>query len=88
MGDDNMTTNTLPLKVTCKHCNKSRTYSCAIPQDEIIDSCPFCQKKNSMSADYYEFKPLPAQSFDCHYCGMPAKSFGFFDEPVCKQCGA
>jgi len=23
----------------------------------------------------------------CHYCGMPAKSFGFFDEPVCRECG-
>jgi hypothetical protein len=24
---------------------------------------------------------------DCHYCGMPAYKFGFFDEPVCNQCG-
>lgn len=23
----------------------------------------------------------------CHYCGMPAASFGFFDEPVCRGCG-
>ena len=23
----------------------------------------------------------------CHYCGMPATSFGFFDEPVCDGCG-
>lgn len=22
----------------------------------------------------------------CHYCGMPAKSFGFFDEPICEDC--
>lgn len=22
----------------------------------------------------------------CHYCGMPATSFGFFDEPVCPEC--
>jgi hypothetical protein len=23
----------------------------------------------------------------CHYCGMPATGFGFFDEPVCGGCG-
>jgi len=23
----------------------------------------------------------------CHYCGMKATSFGFFDEPVCPECG-
>jgi len=23
----------------------------------------------------------------CHYCGMPATSFGFFDEPACPECG-
>lgn len=23
----------------------------------------------------------------CHYCGMPANSWGFFDEPVCRECG-
>ena len=23
----------------------------------------------------------------CHYCGMPAVGFGFFDEPVCRECG-
>ena len=27
------------------------------------------------------------EGFLCHYCGMPARSFGFFDEPVCKECG-
>jgi hypothetical protein len=27
------------------------------------------------------------KSFSCHYCGMPATSFGFFSEPVCKGCG-
>ena len=23
----------------------------------------------------------------CHYCGMAATNFGFFDEPVCDECG-
>ncbi len=23
----------------------------------------------------------------CHYCGMPATGFGFFNEPVCRECG-
>lgn len=23
----------------------------------------------------------------CHYCGGKATGFGFFDEPVCKECG-
>lgn len=23
----------------------------------------------------------------CHYCGAPARSFGFFDEPTCRECG-
>ena len=22
----------------------------------------------------------------CHYCGLPATGFGFFDEPVCGEC--
>lgn len=28
-----------------------------------------------------------AQMPSCHYCGMPARSVGFFDEPVCEGCG-
>lgn len=27
-----------------------------------------------------------AQS-SCHYCGMPARSDGFFGEPACSECG-
>jgi len=27
------------------------------------------------------------QSKSCHYCGSPAIAIGFFDEPVCSQCG-
>jgi len=23
----------------------------------------------------------------CHYCGMKATDIGFFDEPVCPECG-
>jgi len=23
---------------------------------------------------------------DCHYCGMPATGFNFFDVPVCDEC--
>lgn len=34
-----------------------------------------------MTSLYHEPEPV------CHYCGMPAKSFGFFDEPVCSDCG-
>ena len=31
---------------------------------------------------------LPAWSVGrCHYCGLPANTFGFFDEPVCRECG-
>lgn len=22
----------------------------------------------------------------CHYCGMDANNFGFFNEPVCREC--
>ena len=29
----------------------------------------------------------PSGDFSCHYCGMPAKTFGFFDTPVCSECG-
>jgi hypothetical protein len=30
----------------------------------------------------------PIQTSDaCHYCGQPATSFGFFDEPICSECG-
>lgn len=34
-------------------------------------------------------QPVHRQSNDwsCHYCGMPAKSLGFFDEPICSECG-
>lgn len=27
------------------------------------------------------------KGLDCHYCGMPATGWGFFDEPVCEDCG-
>lgn len=27
------------------------------------------------------------QDESCHYCGMSATKFGFFDEPVCSECG-
>lgn len=23
----------------------------------------------------------------CHYCGMPARGWSFFDVPACEQCG-
>ena len=28
-----------------------------------------------------------AEQTYCHYCGMPAKSSGFFGEPACEECG-
>lgn len=31
---------------------------------------------------------LPAWAVGwCHYCGGAANTFGFFDEPVCRECG-
>lgn len=27
------------------------------------------------------------EDFSCHYCGMPAVGFDFFDAPVCRECG-
>jgi hypothetical protein len=38
----------------------------------------------------YEYIVKPSElskSRSCHYCGMPATGFGFFDEPVCADCG-
>ena len=34
--------------------------------------------------------PAPHRSLkgqNCHYCGCPATGWGFFDEPVCEDCG-
>ena len=31
--------------------------------------------------------PLGGACGWCHYCGQPAYSFGFFDEPTCPECG-
>ena len=28
-----------------------------------------------------------SSAMSCHYCGMDAYTFGFFDEPVCRECG-
>jgi hypothetical protein len=43
----------------------------------------------SLDSIYRVEKPAPKEEddFSCHYCGMPAKSFGFFEEPVCEECG-
>jgi len=27
------------------------------------------------------------QGSRCHYCGLPATNVGFFNEPVCPECG-
>ena len=35
----------------------------------------------------YEASKHQGQLGTCHYCGRPAYGWGFFDEPVCKQCG-
>lgn len=40
-----------------------------------------------------EHRPEPrrpksqAREQSCHYCGCPATAFGFFDEPICPECG-
>ena len=33
-------------------------------------------------------EPRKQQRAACHYCGLPATSFGFFGEPICPECGA
>ena len=35
----------------------------------------------------YEVVEQRDEQLRCHYCGMPASSFGFFDEPICRECG-
>ncbi len=46
-----------------------------------LDEKPIPQPKS-------ESKKLPSWAVGyCHYCGSPANSFGFFDEPVCRECG-
>lgn len=40
--------------------------------------------------DYQDYSapvaPKPEREFVCHYCGMPATTFNFFDAPVCDDC--
>lgn len=45
-------------------------------------------RDEAMSIIYPPAPSNPRPSSEaCHYCGAPAKSFGFFDEPVCRECG-
>ena len=32
-------------------------------------------------------RAMKSAELECHYCGLPAVSFGFFGEPVCEECG-
>lgn len=47
---------------------------------KITAKAPTQQQRSVASAPHND-------SLSCHYCGMPATSFGFFDEPVCRECG-
>lgn len=43
--------------------------------------------QTAMAARGPEPTPRNDDDMSCHYCGMPAKSFGFFSEPACNECG-
>lgn len=38
-------------------------------------------KRESQPAPQHVERPA------CHYCGQPATDYGFFDEPICRECG-
>lgn len=42
--------------------------------------------ERAMLAEHRRQAQERARRADCHYCGMPATSVGFFDEPVCEDC--
>jgi hypothetical protein len=49
--------------------------------DELEKACKaYWDRMNARAARQRE------RQGTCHYCGQDAKSTGFFDEPVCKEC--
>lgn len=49
--------------------------------------CEYACQLGQEQAFVARFEKPVDESFNCHYCGSPAVKFGFFNEPICDQCG-
>lgn len=65
--------------------------------DEGVPSLIIADASSQFGISYDEayqlyWQPIPSKTpppnLPCHYCGQPSVSFGFFDEPICRECGA
>jgi hypothetical protein len=65
----------------------------AVQQDGIIVEtsngilCVYPEEIHHHEHPQRSGRPWPKNAMECHYCGMPAYGFGFFDEPACRECG-
>lgn len=61
-----------------------------IPANSKIDAQQYAERLSHTDGEWEIISLVPVvQKRRCHYCGCDAKSgaFGFFDEPVCEDCG-
>lgn len=52
-----------------------------VPENDPVSAAIEAEQRDQQQ------KALNSKKLYCHYCGMPAKSFGFFGEPACEDCG-
>jgi hypothetical protein len=47
-----------------------------------------CDKRNAVRpTTKKQFAKSKSERKSCHYCGRPAIGFGFFGDPICRECG-
>jgi hypothetical protein len=82
------------MEATYQKCSKCGLKAMSGPLASVEWTCHSCGSAR-VEITYEEFveeKPILYSSAvrggsSCHYCGQTATGFGFFDEPVCPQCG-
>lgn len=52
-----------------------------------LDGHEFTEEIDIDGVYYVEHVGAAAAHFPCHYCGLSAIRFGFFNEPLCEGCG-
>ena len=55
---------------------------------DILTARRICRERNERGELPEELQDeVEEHILACHYCGLPAVDFGFFDEPICEDCG-
>lgn len=79
----------LQFQVTFQH-KLGHTITREIPGVDLADATEYANGIAQRGHQIISVEPAPISDSDsdrCHYCGMPATGFGFFDEPACPDCG-